>query len=117
VQLLLGKETNVAAKDKDGGTVLHFAAQNRHEAVVRLLLENSADVAVKNKVGTAIQVATERGHEIVVQLLLENRANVVAKKKGGWTALYWAATQGYETAVRLLLEKGKGGGTVLHLVA
>jgi ankyrin repeat protein len=42
VRLLLGKGANVATKDKNGRTALHFAAAGRHEAVVRLLLEMGA---------------------------------------------------------------------------
>ena len=47
------------------------AARNRHEAVVRLLLEHKTDVNAKdNSVGTALQWAAENGHETVVQLSL-----------------------------------------------
>jgi ankyrin repeat protein len=51
-------------------TALHWAAEEGHEAVVRLLLEHKADVDAKNEDGeTALLMATKKGHEVVVRLL------------------------------------------------
>jgi ankyrin repeat protein len=36
---LLKRETDVTMKDSDERTALHWAAEKRHEAVVKLLLE------------------------------------------------------------------------------
>jgi ankyrin repeat protein len=86
-------------KDNDGGwTRLHRVAYNGHEAVVRLLVENGADIEAQDAdEGTALHWAAKNGHKTVVQLLLENRAE---------TGLKWAAENGYEAVVRLLLENG-----------
>ena len=42
---------DVNAKDDDGGTPLHLASENGHEAIVSLLLEKGADVNAKDNDG------------------------------------------------------------------
>ena len=43
MRLLLEAKANVDAKANDGRTALHWAAENGHEAVVKLLLEKGAE--------------------------------------------------------------------------
>jgi hypothetical protein len=121
-------------KDSFGGTALYWAARSGHEAVVRLLLENGADIKAKAQdgwtalsgaaweghkavlqpllekkykyKGTALHRASLVGDEIIIRLLLEKRADVEAKVNNGTTALHWAAAGGHDTVARLLLEKG-----------
>jgi ankyrin repeat protein len=47
-----------------------WAARNRHESVVKLLVEKGADIEVKDKYGqTLLSVATGKGKEYMVKLL------------------------------------------------
>jgi ankyrin repeat protein len=87
----------------NGPTALHSAAENGHEAVVRLLLEKEVDVNMtdENK-RMALYSAAENGHEAVVRLLLEHKADVDAITRDGSTALYRAAEKGHEAVVQLL---------------
>ena len=65
-----------------GQTPLSWAAQNGHEAVVKLLLEKGADVESKSSNGrTPLSWAAENGHEAVVKLLLEKGADVESKDR------------------------------------
>ncbi len=67
---------DVAAKDGDGRTALHWAAMNGHKDVVALLLDRmeGVDVAAKDEYGrTALHCAAREGHKDVVALLLEKR--------------------------------------------
>ena len=72
---LLGKRyesrADVAAKDIDRWTALHFAGYNGHWAAMRLLLEKGADVTAKDGRGEMpLLLAAATGHEVVVRLLL-----------------------------------------------
>jgi ankyrin repeat protein len=101
--------TDITTKDEDGRTPLSWAAENGHEAVVKLLLEEGADLGTKDKVygRTPLSWAAENGHEAVVKLLLEKGADLETKDEDyGRTPLSWAAENGHETLVKLLLEKG-----------
>jgi ankyrin repeat protein len=62
----------VDGKDDYGNTALHFASQEGHTEMVRLLLENGAVVVVKNMCGeTALDVTKANGHSEVATLLSE----------------------------------------------
>jgi hypothetical protein len=90
-------------KDNDGWTALHWAAEEGHEAVTRLLVNRGAEVNAEGNYGDmALHWAAVRGHEGVVRLLVERGANVNAKVSDGWTALHWAAKGGHEGVVRPL---------------
>ena len=65
-------------QSKDGWTALHQAAINGHEAVVRLLLDNGANIEAKSSLGqglapmmTPLHCAAEMGHGGVLKLLLQ----------------------------------------------
>jgi ankyrin repeat protein len=82
---------------------LHTAAQEGHEAVVRLLLDRGADIKSKteNK-KTALHLAAREGRTSVVQLLLDRGADVGATDEDGKTALDRAAKRRHEGIVELL---------------
>jgi hypothetical protein len=90
-------------------TPLPWAAENGHEAVVKLLLEKEGvGVDSKAKNGrTPLSWAAENGHEAVVKLLLEKEGVDVDFKdtENGQTPLSWAAEKGHEAVVRLLESK------------
>ncbi|KAH7109242.1 ankyrin repeat-containing domain protein, partial [Dactylonectria estremocensis] len=57
---------------KDGVTPLLLASQYGHEAVVKVLIENGADVKSSNKHGSApLFWASGNSHEGVVKVLIE----------------------------------------------
>jgi ankyrin repeat protein len=63
-------KVDVDSKDRYGHTLLWRAAENGHEAVVKLLLETGkVDVDSKKDGQTLLSWAAENGHEAVVKLL------------------------------------------------
>lgn len=87
-----------------GGTI-SVAVSGGKEAVVRLLLDNGADVNSERSWFRPLTTAAERGNEAMVRLLLDNGADV---NPGGTitSPLSAAAGDGHEAVVRLLLENG-----------
>ncbi|RFU80736.1 pfs, nb-arc and ankyrin domain [Trichoderma arundinaceum] len=89
-----------------GRTPLLRAAENGHEAIVRLLLKHGADIEAKDSVnGTALNIAASHGYDAVIMPLLESGADTEARVKGN-TSLHKAVSGGYEAIVRLLLDAG-----------
>jgi hypothetical protein len=104
---LLKNGHHLDCKDTYNRTPLSRAAENGHEAVVKLLLERGAELEAKSYYGrTPLLYAAANGHEAVVKLLLERGAELEAKSYNGQTPLLYAAENGHEAVVRLLLEKG-----------
>jgi ankyrin repeat protein len=105
---LLENEHNADSKDNNGRTPLSWAAENGHEAVVRLLVDRAdVDADSKDNYGiTPLSRAAENGHEAAVRLLVD-RADVDADSKDnyGITPLSRAALSGHEAVVRLLVDR------------
>ena len=107
VQLLLQVKPNVNAKSKTGRTPLIVAAENNMSDTARLLVDNGADVRVKDDFEwTALHYASTAGAHTIVQLLLESHADVGVKGSGGWTPLHCAARHGRDTVVGILIVNG-----------
>ncbi|PHH75608.1 hypothetical protein CDD82_4380 [Ophiocordyceps australis] len=102
-------ETWINQTDTDGRTALSYAAENRHEAILKLLLERGADTEVKSSYPhrTPLSYAAENGHEAILKLLLERGADTEAKSLYvRQTPLSFAALNGHGGSVKLLLDKG-----------
>ena len=128
VKLLLDKGANTESKDNfgrapmrrdfeaifkstgknSGLTPLLCAAENGHEAVVKLLLDMGANTESKDDCSgrTPLWLAAGSGHEAVVKLLLDKGANIELKDTFGQAPLFCAAENGHEAVVKLLLDKG-----------
>lgn len=130
VQLLLSKGARIVTKDCEGNSALENAAAGGHDEVVKLLLEEGANVNEETgplSDGTALQCAATNGHLSIVQLLLERSARVEKQGLGPGnkeTALIRAARSNSEATAILLVEHGAdvltrslSGKTVLHLAA
>lgn len=113
----------INAKDFPGNTPLHRAADLGQFVVTRFLVENGADVNIRNGAGeTPLYIAAKRGHKAIVELLLDRKASVQTADANGSTSLHAAAQQGFRTIVEVLLAHGaevnaktKSGSTPLHL--
>ena len=107
--LLAGANANAKTKKPGIGgiTLLIIASGLGHVEVVKLLLENGADVNTNNDIGiSALMAASSKGFVKVVKLLLEKGADVNAKNDDNLTALIIASQTGHTEVAELLLEKG-----------
>ncbi|KAF6787298.1 hypothetical protein CMUS01_16465 [Colletotrichum musicola] len=95
--------------DTKRATALFLASFKGHAKIVRLLLENGADIDIQNnscKSNTALSAASARGHEDVVRLLIEKDASVNAQSVSQTAPLYCASLNGHKDIVQLLLDAG-----------
>lgn len=94
--------------NKYGQTPLLLAAANGHQAVIRLLLENGAELESKDDIFNfnPILWASWIGHEGVIELLLGNGAEPEPRNFYDSTPLSPAAASGHMAVVKLLLAKG-----------
>ena len=128
VRELLKKDAKLAnARDQDY-TPLHWAAQEGHAPIVKLLLENKADVHAKGFRQETPLVKAIR-HPAVVKLLLDAGAdaNIPVNVMGAppdYTLLDMAAHGGHVESAKLLLAHGvdtklrtDSGFTALHSAA
>jgi ankyrin repeat protein len=103
---LLKSGMAVDSKDSSGQTPLSWAAENGHEAVVKLLLaKDGVDLNSKHRSGqTPLSWAAENGREAVVKLLLaKDGVDPDSKDSSSRTPLSWATQNGHEAVVKLLL--------------
>ncbi|MCJ1384352.1 hypothetical protein MMC17_007468 [Xylographa soralifera] len=104
------KSADVDIKDQDGRTLLFWAVENEHEAIVKALLEiGKVNADSKDQNGrTPLSWAAEKGQEaVVIALLKTGKVDADSKDQYGQTPLWWAAEKGYEAVVKALLKTGK----------
>jgi len=93
-------------RQKGGMTALMDVSRTGHAEIVKMLLENGADVNEKDNEGwTALIWASANGHTKTVSILLEKGANVNAKSYIDISALHQASLNGHTEIVEILLDK------------
>lgn len=122
--MLIAVGVDVNAKTTYGGTALSFAVETCNTKGVKLLLQNGADVNVKDSNGVSpLMIALEPIGEMyspeIPRLLIENGANVNETQPGGLTPLHYACDP---KIIKLLVKKGVNinartlkGRTPLHM--
>jgi ankyrin len=75
--------------------------------IIKMLLDNGADINQQIRGCTPLYVAAQEGHASIVELLLTRGANINQQYKKGFTALHIAAKMGKIEVVKMLLaQKG-----------
>ena len=91
------------AKDENGKTALHRAAQGGNVDIVKVLIVKGADVNAKDNDGeTALHWAAQEGHFEVAKVLIEKGADVGAKDKNNETAIEVAIRHGHHQIAELI---------------
>ena len=113
---------SINARDEDGDTPLHKAADVGNEKVAALLIKKGAKVKARNEFeNTPLHKAAAVGNEKVAALLIEAGADVNARNRRDNTTLHYAMDVGNEKVAALLIKKGakvkarnEFGATPLH---
>jgi ankyrin repeat protein len=92
--------------DVNLGKPLMYAADKGNVEIARLLLDRGADVNAKGPFGTALTKACEKDHRATASLLLDRGAEVNAKDQNDETPLMKACARGYKETAGLLLDRG-----------
>jgi ankyrin repeat protein len=123
VRALIEAEPDViAARDLQGATPLHVAAERGYEDIVKEILQviklvkkldlypSIIEVEIIEALNmdgeTALYVATQAGRSEVVHMLLNEKANVCIRNKYGRSVIDWAVTKTRADVVRRILDAG-----------
>lgn len=108
VRAFLLKGGDVNSRDVFGdNSGLHWAARLGLAEMARLLIDNGADLNIRNDEGfTPLHWAAGEGQKELVVILIVHGADVNARNKRGWTPLRWAEAQSQKEMVRILVAAG-----------
>jgi len=101
---------NIDIKSKEQGrSVVHQAARDGLEGVMKTLIENGAEMQKRSSSGeTPFFLAIKSGHEAIVKLLLDNGQSAHARSNGstGIAAISMAIRHKHEAVLKILLQYG-----------
>jgi ankyrin repeat protein len=107
----------ISATDSRSWTPLHWASCNDHLDIVRVLVNNGADVHIRDSSQwTPLFWTALRGNVEATQLLLDHGADHMMQDIHGSTPLHWAAYSGNEDVVRVILDTHRLKTNHLHEV-
>lgn len=108
VRTLLSQGVDVNSRDVFGdNSGLHWAASLGLAEMARLLIDNGADLDIRNHDrNTPLHWAAAEGQKELVVILIAHGADVNARGKGGWTPLRWAEAHGQKEIARILMAAG-----------
>ena len=112
----LSQGADVNAVDEYGLTTLHYAINQGHINIVKLLIVQGACLDIKDNAGRApIHYAAEAAYAAskpqkwsvgMVQLLIDAGADINVKDGIGWTPLHYAAYHFKKYLIEVLVERG-----------
>jgi len=108
VRALIEKGVDVDSRDVFGdNTGLHWAAKLGLAEMARLLIDNDADIDIRNRIGdTPLHWAAGEGQKELVVILIVYGVDVNARGHRGWTPLRWAEAQSQKQITRILIASG-----------
>ena len=111
-------------KNKLGFTPLHYASYNGNMKLIKLLLNNGADINISNNNGLNVLHLAAQGNQVtpIYYLIHKYKMNVNSIDKIGNTSLHWACFLNNDKVLNFLLLcdkinvniKNKNGFTPLH---
>ncbi|KAJ8729440.1 hypothetical protein PYW08_001021 [Mythimna loreyi] len=88
-------------------TALHYAAEQGHAGVVKLLIEAGSKIDAETGDGvTALHVAVIKNYTDIVKILIKAGSNVNHKTYDSMTPLHFATSRGFLDLVKILVTNG-----------
>lgn len=111
LEKLISEGVDPKCKDQVNRTLLHHAAQNGHDDIIKKLIENyQVDVDAVDKYGfSALHLAceyTSKSNLAIVKRLVSYGANIHQKSLTGLSVLYFACQKGQLDLVEYLIKEG-----------
>lgn len=113
--ILAHSKANIDSKDREyGRSALSWASKNGHETIVRILLENGADVEARDGASrTALSYAAEKGYEGIERLLCKTGAATgdditvwrFRETPGGYSGIIVSVAFLYDREIRIAVSK------------
>ncbi|KAI9663972.1 MAG: Ankyrin-2 [Bathelium mastoideum] len=115
-EILIGHHADPNSRNHQRYTSLNLAAQSRHLATVRVLLDSGrAEVDAQNQDGwTSLAEAAHHGQPEIARSLLKYSASVNIPDNDKWTPLLRAVQSGHLSVVTLLLDEGNADINVVN---
>lgn len=114
IKILVEAGANINGSNNNGFPFIVSAASDNEIDDVKILLKYGANPNVlEHDSGTALGYASAMGFEGVVKTLLDGGADILQLHKDK-PVLYWAAINQYSETVKLLLNYGADGNSVLN---
>ena len=104
----LASQTELARRDKEGNTALHYACMSGNGEIVRDLIRAGANIrAVNNEEQNLLHTAIIHAHYNVLKVLLKkNKIKLSDKDSSGKTPLVYTAENGHITPLKMLQAYG-----------
>jgi uncharacterized protein len=101
--VLKGADVNLSSNNGFNVFPIHSAAAGNYTDIVRMLVENGANVNVKQQAGaTPLHSAAQNGNLDLLILLLENGAEINARMEGGRLPADMAREKGFAEIAEIL---------------
>ncbi len=103
--LLLSNKANINLEDKDGKTLLYYAAKHNRQEMIRALVQKGADKKLNKSGRTPLIAAICNNDTEVAARLIAEGANIVAEDKQRKPPLYYTAKLGNSVIAKILIAK------------
>ena len=113
----LGKKPKlIRGQDRDGWSLLHWAARGRSFDIAEFLAFTGADIDVRNRqLETPVHMVALADSREIMELFIFCGAELDATTIRGYTPLHYAACNGAEHVAEILVEKGLDADVVAEL--
>ena len=106
---------NLDIDEYSKSTPLIQAIKYKQTDIINYLLENNADVNLKEELTGFTPLMASLNNIAIAELLIEKGADIEARNVDGINALVYASTYNNEEMVKFLLEKGADANTVCEI--